>query len=425
MACTSFKQQIQQSQNFGINDHFSAIHANQEATAIIWERSSTGKQWHKLNPNDDAANLLADLRGKEDCYFTVNEFRGWRYVKTLRGLNALYVDIDDPNLPVIHAVTACREAMLPMPSLAVESGRGVHLYWLLEKAHGKALPLWQLVENRIIQQLKDVGVAADPAAKDCTRVLRLVGTINSKKGSKDVKGYYFNSYRWGLHEIADEILGERKPRPPRSKIKSKAEIRDIRARQSRVSGSIYARWHHVYTDLNTIADHYGKIPDGFRNNWVFLAATALSWFTHAESLENEIKYNLEQYTTLSHAEVASCVQTVLERAGKASRGVMLDWNGKKVDSRYRFKRSTIYDWCEKWIDDDLLLKLRAIIPDELADERRKEAWAGRYKHAQAAAKTEGMALLAKGCKVADVARKTGTSIRTVQRWNKLLKQQFS
>jgi len=310
-----------------------------------------------------------------------------------------------------------------MPSLAVESGRGVHLYWLLEKAHGKALPLWQVVENRIIQQLKGVGVAVDPAAKDCTRVLRLAGTINSKKGSKEVKGYYFNSYRWGLHEIADEILGERKPRPKR---KSKAEIRDIRAKQSRVShGSIYARWQHVYTDLNTIADYYGKIPDGFRNNWTYLAANALSWFTHAASLENEIKYNLEQYTTLSSDEVTSSVQSVLKRADDASKGVMLDWNGKKVDSRYRFKRSTIYDLCEKWIDDDLLLKLRAIIPDSVAAARRKEAWAGRYKHAQAAAKTEGMALLAGGCKVADVASKTGTSIRTVQRWNKLLKQQFS
>ncbi len=421
----TFKQPLQQSLSFGIQDHYSQVHSNQENTVIAWQATTKKGTWTKINKKSDIPAILKSFIGGNDTYFSVNEFHGWRKVSLLAGLNAFYVDIDNMD-DVQVALTACDDALIPRPSMLIKSGRGIHLYWFLEKAERHMLGLWQRVQSHLIDNLKDIG--ADPAARDCTRILRLTDTINSKSGTK-VEGFIIDAYRWTINEFATETIGEFKPAAiPKHRRKAKkrttAIIRDISAKQSapnkRVTGSIYNRWHRVYEDLILLAKYHNGIPDGFRNNWLFLTANALSWFTHADAVKEEIKWIMERYTTLT-ADDINAMKSVLDRADAAAKGETVEWNGVKADPRYRFRRQTLYDWCEDYIPDSLLPELKGIIPDSVAEQRKKERNQGRYKREKQALKEDGMALLIKGHKTAVVAVKIGVSLRTVQAWNKLLK----
>jgi hypothetical protein len=76
------------------------------------------------------------------------------------------------------------------------------------------------------------------------------------------------------------------------------------------------------------------------------------------------------------------VQATLKRAMQAAGGHLIEWQGKQVDSRYRFRRQTLYDWIGDLIPDGLLPEMRAIVPDEEVrrrDKARDRVKEGRYR----------------------------------------------
>ncbi len=359
-------------------EHYHLLHYEQRGIVIHWSAlAAAGQRWIKLKPNDPRIPDLFNFdRGKEDTFITVNEFDGWRYIRLLRSLRAFYVDLDD-HLDLYQALDTLTDAKLPGPNMVVWSGTGMHLYWLLEPLPPKCLPVWQRCQDALIRALKPLG--ADSAAKDCTRLLRVVGTRN--KG-EEVHALILDGHRWALRQIAFEILG--------TEGKKKAEIRDIRARRTSpdkaIQGSIYARWHLVFQDLLAISSHYGhSIPEGYRDKWLFLSSVALSWFTHAEGIEDEIIGLAHKHTDLVQPEIRQAMQPTLKRALLAASGHKVEWQGQKIDPRYRFRRQTLYDWIGDLIPAGLMPKMRAIIPDDEADRRdrqkqqaRNRATEGRY-----------------------------------------------
>lgn len=355
-------------------EHYEILHHRQRGVVIHWERravTGTGSgRWIKLRPNDpEIPEIFRQDVGKDDVFLSVNEFDGWRYIRLLRSLRALYVDIDD-HTDLDEVLDSLAEQRLPAPSMAVWSGTGMHLYWLLEPLPPKTLPVWQRCQDALIQALKPLG--ADAAAKDCTRMLRLVGTRNR---GEEVHARVLNGHRWALRQIAFEILGT-EGRP-------KAQIRDIRTRRRRpdrqIQGSIHARWLIVYQDLLRISNHYHhQIPEGYRDKWLFLCAVALSWFTHAAGIEDEILGLGRMHTDLDLPEIRQAMQTPLKKALQAAQGEKIEWQGQEVDPRYRFRRQTLYDWIGDLIPASLLPSMRAIISDEEAVRRRKKRDQARY-----------------------------------------------
>jgi hypothetical protein len=363
-------------------DHYDLLHHDQRGVVLHWERQATDQRWVKLKSNDPRIPEILRLdREREDRFLSVNEFDGWRYIRLLRSLRALYADLDDQT--DLYAVLDTLEAhRVPDPSLVVFSGTGMHLYWPLDPLPPQALPVWQRCQDALIRILKPLG--ADPAAKDCTRVLRIVGTRNR---GVEVRGLVLDGARWGLHEIADKILGERKP-------ERKGQVRDIRAKRrspdKAIQGSIYARWHLVYWDLLRISEYHGhRIPEGYRDKWLFLMGVALSWFTHLRGIEDEILSLGREHTDLDDLEIRQALEPSLKRALLAAEGHKMEWQGQQVDPRYRFRRQTLYDWIGDIIPRELRSQMRAIIPDDEAlwrkmerdaerEETRDRAKEGRY-----------------------------------------------
>jgi DNA-binding transcriptional regulator YiaG len=415
---------------------------------IGWEKRPSKHVWHKMPANEDQQDLIVDLIGKPDTYISVNEFNGWRRINLLKSLRACYVDLDFERqigkVDLDAVIDLLHKKKMPQPSMIVYSGRGMHLYWLIEPAGRERLPLWQRVQNALVESLTDMH--SDPKARDCTRVLRLVDTVNSKNKEK-VHGMVFDDQPWTLNQLADEVLGVPPPRKPtvyhigdlpnsKPKAKSKAKVRSIDAarvkRGDHPKASIHRRWDRVLSDLHTIGRHYRQIPQGYRNEFLFIASVALSWFASADSIADEVVDMARLYCSdITDAEAALAASQSIERATKAAGGQVMMWQGQPSDLRYYFKRSTLWQRLGV-LAAPVSHLLRAIITDEQAAQHEQERQTGRdrvkegrYKdhntkqgcrQGNADKAAQAHVLRAAGMSQSVIAVELGVSKMTVSRW---------
>jgi len=394
-------------------DHYDLVTPHQERELIAYTPKQA-KNWHVLN-REVARDVLSRWVDEPDVYVTPNEFYNWRLIKNAAALNAQYVDIDarggeDVHRKVEVAMAALEAAGIPEPNCIVYTGRGAHLYWLIERTPAWALPRWQACQRRLVK-LCD----GDRMSADATRVLRVVGTVNSKADNFRVTAEPIHPVRYNFDWLADQILE-----------KTRAEIRDLRAHraarqlditipttQGKPYGSIYDRWMLVYRDLHAIVAHRWPgvaIEDGHRDTVLFHMANALSWFTLSQALDNEVEAVARQITpTLSADQARSYCSSVLRRAVGTSE--------KGREQRYHYKRETLYEQLSPLIPDDLLPNLRAIIPNDLAADRKRErnrkSEQKRRAGAGAVARDEYLARGDERCRQAHALRRRGLTLREI------------
>ena len=128
---------------------------------------------------------IENYKGQEDVFITPNTmYMPFRKVENIRQFRALYQDLDCEKLgleksEVVYIMWLLYyEEKIPKPSLVVDSGRGLHVYWVIKNAPYGALQTWQELQDYLYHQLKHLG--ADKRATDGARVLRLPNTINSR-----------------------------------------------------------------------------------------------------------------------------------------------------------------------------------------------------------------------------------------------------
>jgi len=348
-------------------DHYDLVAPHQERELVAYTPKQA-KNWHVLN-REVAREALSRWVDQPDIYVTPTEFFNWRLIKNTAAFNALFVDLDAHKGEDIHrqvelAMAALEAAGIPEPNCIVYTGRGAHLYWLIERTDGRALPRWQACQRRLVKVCD-----GDRMSADATRVLRVVGTVNSKADNFRVKAEPIHPIRYDFDWLADQILE-----------KTRAEIRDLRAlraarqldniiptTQGKPYGSIYDRWMLVYRDLHAIVAHHWPgtpVEDGQRDTVLFHMANALSWFTLSEALDAEIEAVARAITpTLTAAQAQSYCSSVLRRAvGTKEQG---------REQRYRYRRETLYEQLAPLIPDELLPNLRAIIPEDVAADRKR------------------------------------------------------
>lgn len=421
-------------------DHINFLHNKSLAdkkpgTIIAWTPKNENKKWQTFT-FDEAQNHIPYFVKQADVYVTPNAFYGWRTIKNLHTLQALFIDIDlhdldfsiEENLLAIPALVEDRldrlvRAQIPEPNCIVYSGRGVHFYWLINPTHPNALPRWQACQRRLV----DV-CGADKQSADATRVLRLVGSTNSKVENFTVKAEERHKKVFDFDWLHDQVM-------PFSRQEYKDKIRDINVlrankglkpvRKANTAGSIYARWYLVYQDLLIIIECQVALnkkgpglPAGMRDLLLYHLANALSWFTISDALENEVAECARKFTpTLSHREALSYCSSVINRAKKTK------LEGK--EHRYRYKRETLYRDLEDLIPEEILPELRAIIPNELAKERdRKQKENSRrsngiserkiYLSKAQTNKEKAQLLKEQGLKYLEIAKELGLSIHTIK-----------
>ena len=390
-------------------DHFQAVCPTQQNTLLVMRgRGADQPQWLRLKP-DVSSQVIRNLKGATDVYFTPNEFRGARTLSRLDALNAFFIDIDahgegDARNPVDigeEALSKLRTARLPEPSLLVYTGRGVHLYWSFHRTTGKALPRW-----RAVQQILCSTLDGDRHAIDACRVLRMVGTSNTKAPPErqTTTGIVLKSERYDFDWLCSQILPVaretlREQKAKRLEDKAARASSQKQKKLAKFSSNIFDVWHQRFLDILDIsrANFGQQVPAGHRNNILFHLANALSWFTTGEALRQEIHDVASALMpSFTQAQVQSCVTSVLSRSAAHVSGVQQKYKGKPTDARYRYKTETHYFIFEPLIKNvtGLMDRLRTIVsPAEsakrkLQSEREREqardrVQEGRYKQSRA------------------------------------------
>lgn len=133
------------------------------------------KAWGKPAEIVQWCDRLAERNGSgENIYFGVHPRKrhGSSSSDGVKLARALFADFDGVEL--CEVLRRIDEAVLPVPTIIVESGHGVHVYWLFEQ------PIEDLDQWRRRQQAIIAAVKSDPSVHDPPRIMRLPGFLNVK-----------------------------------------------------------------------------------------------------------------------------------------------------------------------------------------------------------------------------------------------------
>lgn len=191
-------------------EHLKLLHGNSEGYITIAKKDTSYSQWHYKK--NELLEHTEEIVNGINSYVSQNTFyRPQRRIENIKELRAVYIDIDCYNSKYTKdAVQYFLENDLyghkiPRPNYLIDSGRGLYYIILIKPVPSMAMPLWYAVQRYLFNELKKFG--ADANALDPTRVLRIVGTLNSKSGTC-VEILDAHNYEYSLREIQEEYLPE-------------------------------------------------------------------------------------------------------------------------------------------------------------------------------------------------------------------------
>ena len=240
---------------------------------------------------------------------------------------------------------------IPIPNFTIDSGRGLYLIWLINTVPSKALPLWKAVEEYFYKELKCFG--ADRKALDPTRILRTVGSENTKSNTI-VKIVDENEYVYDLREIQNNFLPDLQPRENK-KGRPKKQIFIYRERslyQARIN------------DIIKICELREYDLRGHRELILFLYRYYLCYFTEdtEKALQDTLELNSEFIVSLREKDVIS--------ATRSAERVYLE-----QDKQYKYKNETLIEMLD--ITEQEQMQLSTIISQN-EFRRRKNARDRKY-----------------------------------------------
>lgn len=362
--------------------------------------------------------VLRQVDRAQDTWISQGEFfKPNRRLVNLWRMPLVFVDLDTYNVAELSALPVssqldrllrfCDDDGLPEPSIVVYSGRGLQIKWLLSSPiPASALPRWQAVQNELCQRLLPLG--ADTNARDASRVLRVVNTMHTKSENLVRVVHWATTPTMGASKLDNglvaydfEVLSssvlpllrdglarlrlERDEQ--RTQWQQEKAARDARmaqltvisggknsTKESRGNLRQFVRsrlaWDRI-ADIRKLAELRGwsnGAPDGQRDLPLFLCACFLAEAMLARDIESELLELARQFApTWSAADIRSCAATVYSRAQASARGETVEFGGRPVDPRYRWRNTTLINRLRITPSEEL--EMRTIISK--AEKRRR------------------------------------------------------
>jgi hypothetical protein len=320
---------------------------------VRFRKHAAGEQEHRLS---FAEIGCADaLESYSDVDVSLHIFKKWRQLDQLQFLTCAALDFDVAHTSagtevdiqnIEHHIQITLDACskiegdgirLDAPNLIVRTGRGFHLYWLFDALlPAQALTRWARVQEYLIKKIAENGGAqADVNAIDATRVLRLVGTVNSKATYEQqpwrVKAQVLNRNRIDFESLARCVLPLTRAEVLEWRAKKQAKTAKAAAaiKSSNVAGGT-AIGFAVQNQIDRAAQQYdwivtqirekfdGVVPKNgkCRNTVLFAAASMLAWLVAPQDLSSTVHaFARAHIEGMSESEVIkSRVSTVIKRA---------------------------------------------------------------------------------------------------------------
>lgn len=349
--------------------------------------------------------VLTHIDKSKDTYMSQAFFTEQnRRALNLAYITHAYVDLDIYNIPTLSGKSVdniahelllyCQDNFIPAPSYIVSSGRGLYMKWAFDKPVPKrAAGIAVAVNKALVRKFESFG--ADSKAVDMSRILRVVGSVNSKNGEV-VKILYLNGTSdniktYGFNDFADIILPltYEEIKENRQKIIEKNNLtilsherrkHDINAKkQQNKRFFCWDDWHwKILTDLEKLAEirYQGdKVPEGMRDIFGFIGSVQLAHIfgNNSGNLWFECLAWSRKILPFSYAggELQRNCSTLLDRAKRAGAGEKVEYKGKQVSPIYTYRKSTLIDLFG--VTDDEMPHMSALISDDVKRVRDTEA----------------------------------------------------
>lgn len=351
----------------------------------------------------------------------------------LHKLNCVFVDIDahctgkeslDPHyemydengIPTERALESLlhylREEvygkLVPWPSMAVKTGRGVQLYWKIKPIsyNYKNIRFWDTIERAVLNNLQKEfcfkEFQIDMAVKNANRILRLAGTFNPKAGRwAEIVEYNDNVYT--LSELSEWVFGgvstgRKFKRYRRSKKANKKGKNSVRR------NNLYKMLEERLADLETLLVLRKGRMTGCRQNYLFIILAIMCNLGRPnEEIQQMLRITNNRFT-----------KPLQER-----------------EIRYLLHRRVVYIFTSDVIIDMLGITkreqrhMRTIIASQTKQEKllqeraeRKEASKREKDLKQKAVELEMYRQWLDGCSVKEIAAKMNVSSATVRKYLK-------
>ena len=353
--------------------------------------------------------VLGHVRPDIDTYMSQAFFsRPCRRALHVAWLTHAYVDLDIYKLPIppnpggagILLRMFCADEGIPEPSAIVFSGRGVYLKWMWSSPLPRAAAGRAVAVNKALVR-RFAAWGADPAAVDVSRILRVVGTTNSRSGeaarvlwqaerSGQPLTYDFDLFADEvlLHTSMEEGRGSSTAAQARSgelpvlfqeRERRRAQREGERARKGEQRPFVPEDWHWgVVEDLRTLArlrSPDGMVQPGSLDMFGHIGACQLARVIPAKQLWHEIqawgRIILPMDYAGSEAFARHC-STLLREAQRAARGEKDTYRGRQVTPIYTYRKQTIIERLA--ITGQEMAHMTRLIDDGEKRRRDREAW---------------------------------------------------
>lgn len=413
---------------------------------LIDSRGGKRQSSHRLADMPKVLNLLDK---KIDTWISQAEFiRPNRRVVNLLRLGLLFADLDTYRVPALASrkpdelaasvLFFCSDTGLPAPSILIYSGRGIQAKWLFEGTIPRqALPRWNACQRYLVDRLAHVG--ADSMAKDASRVLRTVETVNSKSGEvcrvvhvqtgTDGQPIRYNfeylaetllpAARWTIEQQRQEQAETRTKKKPFLLVPgNKADnLRGFSGRQ--------LAWDRL-EDLRKLVELRGGVGEGSRMQHLFwrLNFLLLSGATNSKQMYHEAAALARELDPQWNSRSKE-LMTLFSKAKAFESGERVSFAGKDYPPLYTPKNDTLINLFG--ISTDEQRQLKTIISSEITLERDRARQEARRRAAGAVSReaflkaaegrrAQAQALRTRGLSVRDIAAQMGVSKSAVGRY---------
>lgn len=413
---------------------------------LVDSRGGKRQSSHRLADMPKVLNLLDK---KIDTWISQAEFiRPNRRVVNLLRLGLLFADLDTYRVPALASrkpdelaasvLFFCSDTGLPAPSILIYSGRGIQAKWLLEGTIPRqALPRWNACQRYLVDRLAHVG--ADSMAKDASRVLRTVETVNSKSGEvcrvvHVQTGTDGQPIRYNFEYLAETLLPvarwtieqqRQEQAETRTKKKPFLLVPGNKADNLRGFSGRQLAWDRL-EDLRKLAELRGGVGEGSRMQHLFwrLNFLLLSGATNSKQMYHEAAALARELDPQWNSRSKE-LMTLFSKAKAFESGERVSFAGKDYPPLYTPKNDTLINLFG--ISTDEQRQLKTIISSEIRLERDRARQEARRRAAGAVSReaflkaaegrrAQAQALRTRGLSVRDIASQMGVSKSAVGRY---------
>lgn len=415
-------------------------------------QSGHGRPSQRMYQMAQLEAVVQAMQRQPDAYLSQASFVTRSRRETfLHEIRSVFVDLDCYNLglePDEHFLAKVIEQAelvgIPAPSYVVRSGRGVYAKWLFSHpVSASHLPSWKALQASILGVYRRLG--ADLKVRDSSRVLRIIGSTNSKSPGSTVEAIYnsgelfdFDALcaqvakvdlsRFGL---ADEAAIERtlarikKAVHEGVEVSAEAAIEHLTFYAQTREPILLARhtaqglnWRR-FLDMRDLAQKRGGIHKGSRDMFMFWM---MSFLAHSEIVTVENFF--DEAKELSRAMSSDgfdpisdgSLRTLAHKVAQRRAGLKVEFRGAKFDPVYTPSNEYLIDVLN--ITDEEMRSLRTIISTQEKLRRADEKVLGRAERRQARIqwRVQAMAMIAEGAlSQAEIAAKVGVSRTQISR----------